>query len=516
MTADQPSRAGAATDDVDGAAAPTVTTGVRRRLASRVAVDARALAALRIGLGAVVLVDLLLRSRHLRTFYTDAGVLPRATLGRLFPAYRALSLHALGGDAATQVALLLVAGVAATALAVGYRTRLATAVSLALLVSLQARNPLVLNAGDVLLRRLLFWGLFLPLGRRWAVDARRRDASDRDRSGRVATVATAGLLCQVVLVYASNAAAKLSGTAWPTGRAVRLVFALEEFTVGVAPALRGHPTVLQALAFGWLGLVAVSWLLVALDGRARTALAGAFAAGHVGMALTLDLGVFPLVSLVALVPFVDAGAWDRIERRIGAAETSSAGGRPPVADDAGLGPSPEDAAETTLLARTRRVGLAAVLVGLLVWNAVAVGVVAPPGGAPDVVEERSWDMFGHPPRAESWYVANATTAEGTVTGAVAAAGPASPPPDGAGYPGARWRKYESRLRPDDDRLLAHLAGDVCRRWSGPNRTVRRVTVRRVVEPTDLGSASTRRTETLGRYDCEAGREAGERAGVGEG
>jgi hypothetical protein len=35
-----------------------------------------------------------------------------------------------------------------------------------LLVSLQARNPVVVAGGDVLFRWTLFWGLFFPLGAR--------------------------------------------------------------------------------------------------------------------------------------------------------------------------------------------------------------------------------------------------------------------------------------------------------------------------------------------------------------
>ncbi|TKX52003.1 HTTM domain-containing protein, partial [Halorubrum sp. SS7] len=56
-------------------------SAVVRRLsaavAARVSVDPRALAAFRIGLGALLIADLLLRSRSLTAFYTDYGVLPR-------------------------------------------------------------------------------------------------------------------------------------------------------------------------------------------------------------------------------------------------------------------------------------------------------------------------------------------------------------------------------------------------------------------------------------------------------
>ncbi|MDY7080948.1 MAG: HTTM domain-containing protein, partial [Halobacteria archaeon] len=80
-------------------------------------------------------------------------------------------LHALSGDAWFQVLLFVVASVFALMLVVGYRTKVATVVSLVLLVSLHLRNPVILNGGDSLLRRLLFIGIFLPLGEQWSVDA---------------------------------------------------------------------------------------------------------------------------------------------------------------------------------------------------------------------------------------------------------------------------------------------------------------------------------------------------------
>ena len=44
----------------------------------RFGIDTRSLAAFRISLGLLILADLALRSRNLRAFYTDFGVLPRS------------------------------------------------------------------------------------------------------------------------------------------------------------------------------------------------------------------------------------------------------------------------------------------------------------------------------------------------------------------------------------------------------------------------------------------------------
>ncbi|MFC6755658.1 MULTISPECIES: HTTM domain-containing protein [Haloarcula] len=289
----------------------TVWAAITRRLA----IDRRALAAFRVALALVVLADLARRLPDVRAFYTDAGVLPRSLLSTLYPGYGAVSLHALSGGLVVQFALFALAAVAALALLVGYRTRLATVVSLVLLVSLQLRNPLVLNSGDVLLRRLLFWSAFLPLGSRWAVDS--ADLGEAPGpTDRVVGIATAGLLAQVVVVYLTNAVVKLRADVWLRGDAVRYAFQLDHFTVLLGDVIAGWTPAVQLAAWVWLALLVGSPLLVVLTGRARATLVGAFAAIHAGMLVTMQLGVFPLVSLAGLVPLLPGWVWDRVEARL--------------------------------------------------------------------------------------------------------------------------------------------------------------------------------------------------------
>ncbi|WP_238392182.1 HTTM domain-containing protein [Halorussus amylolyticus] len=281
----------------------------RSAVARRLGIDARALAAFRVTLGLLLFVDLLLRSRDLVAFYTDVGVLPRTALREGFPILATLSIHTISGAAWVQVVLFLLAGVSALALVVGHRTTLAATVSWLLLVSLHARNPLVLSAGDSLLRRLLFWGLFLPLGARWSVDSLRAEAASRNR---VVSAATAALLLQVVVVYAVNAAFKLRGDRWIQGDAVRYVFSLDQFTVLFGDFVAQFPALLVAFDWVWLAMLACSPLLVVLTGRRRIAFASLFAAMHLGMALTMNLGLFPFIALVGLIPFLPARVWDAV------------------------------------------------------------------------------------------------------------------------------------------------------------------------------------------------------------
>ncbi|MGQ3329168.1 HTTM domain-containing protein [Halorubrum sp. FL23] len=492
---------------------PPPSDRLRAALRRRLGIDVRALAAFRIALAAVLLVDLALRARNLTAFYTDAGVLPRPLLAEAYPLAR-VSLYALSGEARVAGLLFLAAAVAAVALAVGYRTRIAAAVSLALLASLQARNPFVLNAGDTLLWQLLGAGLLCPLGARWSVDAvRRRGDAPGTRSptpdGRFAGPRSALLFAVVLAVYVSNAVVKLRGEAWPAGEAVETVFRLTYLHGPLGGAVPESPALLAAATYGWLALLVASPLLVAAAGRIRAALAGTLITAHLSMALTLQIGVFAAVSATALLPFLPPFVWDRIESLVApairpsrsAAErvlSSLGGGSVATGRISGLGPG------RATRGRVADAVAALLLVSLLAWTVMGLGVV----GAPDSVAavsdptESDWDMFApEPPSTDDLVLATATTADGDRIDALYGDPVATDrsPSDARGYPTARWRKHFSLLSAADaDRVDATLAR-LCDRAAGlSGAEAESVTVSSV--EVAVGSGDTRVVE-LGSREC---------------
>jgi hypothetical protein len=472
-------RRDAAVDDA-GSTADDAEPRVRGRLSAalrrRIGIDVRALAAFRVALGVVLLVDLALRARNLTAFYTDAGVLPRSLLAESYPLAR-FSLYAVSGEAWVVGLLFLIAAVAATALAIGYRTRTATAVSLVLLASLQARNPFVLNAGDTLFWQLLGAGLLCPLGARWSVDAVRRRAALGRRSlpenDRFTGPASALLLTVVIAVYVSNAVVKLSGEAWPAGEAIETVFRLTYLYGLLGGLIPESPALLAAATYGWLALLVASPLLVVATGRVRATLAGILVAAHLSMAFTLQIGVFSMVSATALLPFFPSFVWDRIEslatptierfrstdeRLLPFLRSSSVG----PTDD---GPISQIAPDRATRDRVAAALAALLLVSLLAWTAMGLGVVAAPEPVAAVSDpaESDWDMFApEPPSTDALVLATATTADGDRIDALHGDPVATDrtPSDARGYPTARWRKHFSRLSADDtdrvDTMLAHL------------------------------------------------------------
>lgn len=300
--------------------------------------DLRSLALFRAALGAVLLSDLALRAVNLRTFYTDFGVMPRDWMVSINGLWR-VTLHAFNGELWSAALLLGVEGLAALALFLGWRTRLAALVAFVLHGSLLNRDILVLFGGDPLIMCLLFWGMFLPLGARWSVDAalaRKPLEADTHLSW-----ASAGLLLQVLSVYFFSALLKTGREWWPEGTAVWYALSIDGYISPIGEWLREFPPLTHALSYFvyFLELLgpplalapyllaaavaafaarAASRLYAVADGT-RFAVMALLALMHVGFIVFLAIGSFPFISLASLTVLAGGWIWDALARATGGA-----------------------------------------------------------------------------------------------------------------------------------------------------------------------------------------------------
>ena len=134
-----------------------------------VSLDRRSLAAWRVALGLMVVLDVLYRFKDGLEFYTDDGVLPRSLAMSLISAPM-FSLYFANGERYFVVAMLCTQLLFGLAMSIGYCTRRATFGAWLLVCSLQARNLLIDNGGDIYLRILLFWALLAPVTSCYSVD----------------------------------------------------------------------------------------------------------------------------------------------------------------------------------------------------------------------------------------------------------------------------------------------------------------------------------------------------------
>lgn len=280
------------------------------------AIDLRALAFLRIGVAVVLLVDLVFRARDLSAFYTDDGILSRE--GRMNLAIRYcepwwMSLHMLSGSLAWAATLAVIAAVAAVALLFGWRTKIALAVSWLLLYSIQARFPMLLQGGDVLLRCALVWMFFLPIDKKWGLDS---VTDHTPRPNWIASVAALGLLLQLGSMYFFSALLKTSPMWIGDFSATYYALNIDHFTKPLGYSLLGYPTFLACLTLAAIVLEFCGPLLMLAPVARqlwRWLIPLSFIGFHLGLFLCMDLGTFPWICILCWTAFLPRFFWDRLE-----------------------------------------------------------------------------------------------------------------------------------------------------------------------------------------------------------
>ncbi len=281
-----------------------------------ITLDRRSLAALRIGLGAVLLLNICDLAQFAGAFYSDDGLLPRAARMQLSveeqftaPPWWCSPLMFCGQTWFAEI-LLVLAAVLAVAVMVGYRTRWALFGSWLLLVGFQARNPLVLFGADDVLRCILFWSIFLPLGDRWSVDRWRRP---RPEANDVCSLASAALILQLVCIYLFTGLLK-SYPEWRTQHtAVYYALSTDHFTTHFGLRLLHYPGLLKCLTFSTLIWEVAGPLALLYAGKFRAKVRLAVVAGfiglHLGLAATMSIGMFPLVCIVCWLTMLPGEFW---------------------------------------------------------------------------------------------------------------------------------------------------------------------------------------------------------------
>lgn len=261
--------------------------------------DLRALAIMRIAVAFVILLDLSIRVSDLEAFYANTGVAPLSMIFQHKWNDYYFSFHTISGLWQVQLLLFILAACCAILLLIGYRTRLFTVLSWLLLLSLHNRNVLILQGGDDLLRMILFWGIFLPWGKRYSCD--RLLSNDTDVDTRIFTLATLAYVLQITYLYTGSAL--LKGPEWHTKLdALYYVYSLDQIAYPHTQFLYFYPELLKgltALAFWFEMLVPVLFFIPVKNGWFRLLSVVLIIGFHSFNSFSLLIGLFPAVGIAS-------------------------------------------------------------------------------------------------------------------------------------------------------------------------------------------------------------------------
>lgn len=273
--------------------------------------DLRSIALTRIGLGGLILFDLMVRFRDITAFYTDQGLLTIADWKVMPNEDGVWSLHALSGSYEWQLILFGLAGIAAVSMILGYQTKVATIISFILLISLQSRNGLINHNTDVMMRVLLFWGMFLPWGRRFSLDAIRMQTERRKKKPTFG-MAFLGYSVQLISIYVFTALLK-DGVEWHSeGSAMWYALNIDSYSTEGGRWLvqngEGYLPFLTRLTWWWELLGFLLLFVPIFQPILRGIGIFLFVGFHVGTGILFDLGHFPAIGIIAWLAIIP-GAW---------------------------------------------------------------------------------------------------------------------------------------------------------------------------------------------------------------
>jgi hypothetical protein len=281
-------------------------------------IDVRALAIFRILMGLILLLDIINRIKLTPAFNSDTGILPRhmVDLGAFEYAYHFQIMFVNGGEWFSYLyfSLMLLLGVM---LLIGYKTKLITILCWLFFCSIIVRDPLTRHAGDILFIVLLFWSIFLPLGKVYSFDAIiNRDSNITLQNKIYFSAGTAAILVQVFLVFFTTGLFKANHQTWIDGTHLYYTLSRFDYVKPLAFLVYPHYEFLKFLTkssliielfapllffmpflFKWMRMI--SFLL--LSGL------------MLGIGLTMDVGLFPIIAITGLILIIPKHFWDKFE-----------------------------------------------------------------------------------------------------------------------------------------------------------------------------------------------------------
>lgn len=279
--------------------------------------DARAIALFRITLGFVALSQWCdaVEHRWIRLIHGECAGIPGDECSNELQHYGFSIYH--GAEEWRPVSLLLAAHLASICCYIlGWWSQLSAFFLWLFAYSIECRFGHVYGAGgNDVMRHLVFWSNFLPLGACYSLDAAFA-SSARASSPNISVVLA--LMLQISYLYYSSAYAKDESLYWSNNLGVWKCLQISNFIKeGPAGILVNYKSFCKLLSYFSMKLEMYGFFLlwVPLE-RARTFIVAAFLSFHFGIGLTMTVGPFAIVMLSAWTLFLPSSACDVLENAL--------------------------------------------------------------------------------------------------------------------------------------------------------------------------------------------------------
>jgi len=268
-------------------------------------VDLRAIALMRIAFGFILLTDIIFRLSDLKAFYSGDGVLPLKALFEYLWSPYFLSLFNITEHHYLLAVLFAIYAICVCGLILGYKTKWSTILTWIFLISLHNRNPLILQAGDHLLRMIVFWGIFLPWGYLYSIDSLKNIPIKK--SYIYESFASIAYICQIAFLYYFSALLKTSPE-WRTDfTAIYYALSLDQVIRPVGRLLYPFYDLLTYMTAGVFYMELLLPLLLFIpfyNAWIRMFIIVMISCLQFGIFLTMNVGLFSMTGVVIMIGLI--------------------------------------------------------------------------------------------------------------------------------------------------------------------------------------------------------------------
>lgn len=291
---------------------------IKQQLQMVTALDLRSLALLRVGIGALLVIDIYRRMRDLTAHYTDYGVLTREVLLKLNWESGTYSLAMMSGDPWFIGLLFILTMFFGVMIILGYRTKLMTALGWFFLASIQLRNPVIINSGDSIFRFMLFWSIWLPLGARYSIDSALSPNDDHKKIESVSSIGTFGFIYQLLMMYLITAVLKRSNIWHVDFSALHYAFNMEAHATAIGQWMLNFPNLNKFLTGAALYLEFLLPIIFFVPWKhklIRYFSILTFVGFHFALVITFYLGLFPWTCIFYWLALLPGSFWDYLDNK---------------------------------------------------------------------------------------------------------------------------------------------------------------------------------------------------------